>query len=117
LRALELRHLLTWLIHRDGTLTVRGMVTLLESDGFSTLGRPSKAISDALRWEVARGRVRRVGRGRYAAGRIPRTTADRIRRRVERIYAGEATSYWAIMPAAPPVDDDEAHREHFGLPT
>jgi hypothetical protein len=116
LRALELRHLLTWLIHRDGALTVRAMIALLEHDGFSLLGRPSKAISDALRWEVARGRVRRVGRGRYAAGQIPRATAYRIRRRVERIYAGEATSYWAILPAEPPVNGDENHPGPFGLP-
>lgn len=105
LRALELRHLLTWYIHQHGTLTVRQMDALLQADGFTTLGRASKVISDALRWEVGRGRVVRTGRGRYAAGRIPRATAYRIRRRVERIYAGEATSYWAIPVARPPLPD------------
>ncbi|HEX4867362.1 MAG TPA: hypothetical protein VFV32_07015 [Acidimicrobiales bacterium] len=107
LRALELRHLLTWHIHQHGTLTVRQLIGLLETDGFSTLGRPSKAVSDALRWEVGRGRIVRMGRGRYAAGRVPRTTAGRIRLRVERIYAGEATSYWAIMPVMPPPPGQE----------
>jgi hypothetical protein len=104
LRALELRHLLTWYIHQHGTLTVRQMDALLHADGFTTLARASKVISDALRWEVGRGRVVRTGWGRYTAGQIPRATAYRIRRRVQRIYAGEATSYWAIMvppPSAP----------------
>ena len=108
LRALELRHMLTWLIHRHGGLTIRQMLELLASDGFSVLGRPSKTVSDALRWEVARGRVVRQRRGRYGPGRIPRTTAQRIRRRVDRIYAGEATSYWAIMPGPVEGPADEA---------
>lgn len=114
LRALELRHLLTWHIHQHESLTVRQLIDLLEADGFSTLGRASKVVSDALRWEVARGRVRRVGRGRYAAGRIPRATAYRIRRRVQRIYAGEATSWWAIMPEDPPTPAQE--QEPLDLP-
>lgn len=101
LRAIELRHLLTWHLHQHRSLTVRQLVALLEGGGFTTLGRPSKSISDALRWEVARGRVIRVGRGRYVAGHIPRSTLGRIRRRVQRIHAGEATSYWAILPAPP----------------
>ncbi len=99
--------MLTWHLHRQGSLTVRQLASLLERGGFTTLGRPSKAISDALRWEVARGRVLRVGRGRYVAGHIPRTTLGRIRRRVQRIHAGEATSYWAILPTPPAPLPDE----------
>lgn len=116
LRAIELRHLLTWHIQQHRTLTVRQMIALLEVDGFSTLGRASKVVSDALRWEVARGRVRRVGRGCYAAGHIPRATAYRIRRRVQRIYAAEATSYWAVTPSDQPVIVDEEHRAPVELP-
>jgi len=42
-------------------------------------GRPSKAISDALRWERERGRVFRRGRGRYGpAHLLPRSTLDRF---------------------------------------
>ena len=46
-------------------------------------GRPSKEISDALRWEVARGRAVRLGRGRYAAGRVADVTRHRMRRRID----------------------------------
>lgn len=116
LRAIELRHLLTWHLHQHRALTVRQLTSLLGAGGFTTLGRPSKAISDALRWEVARGRVVRVGRGRYAAGHIPRTTLGRVRRRVERIYAGEATSYWAILPTPPAPIARDVSRGHFDLP-
>jgi hypothetical protein len=51
-------------------------------------GRASKAISDALRWEVARGRVVRVARGQYAAGAVAGVTAHRMRRRVEAARRG-----------------------------
>ena len=46
-------------------------------------GRASKEISDALRWEVARGRAVRLGRGRYAAGRVADVTKHRMRRRID----------------------------------
>ena len=43
---------------------------------------PSKAVSDALRWEVRRGRVVKVARATYRATDWPRTTTHRIRTRV-----------------------------------
>jgi hypothetical protein len=94
-RAIELRYVLTWYLHEHGPLTVAQLARALEGDALTIWGRPSKAISDALRWEVGRGRVVRLGRGRYGPGRIPRATAHRIRRRVEAIRAGELTSPWA----------------------
>jgi hypothetical protein len=42
-------------------------------------GRASKTVSDALRWEVRRGRVRRVARSTYAIGWIPESTARWMR--------------------------------------
>ncbi len=94
LRAIELRYVLTWYLRELGPLTVTQLAQLLDDGGFTLPGRPSKAISDALRWEVGRRRVVRLGRGRYGPGRIPRGTAYRIDRRVERILAGEVTSPW-----------------------
>jgi hypothetical protein len=46
--------------------------------------RASKTISDALRWEVKRGRVVRLGQGRYGPGTMPRSTAQRIHARAHR---------------------------------
>jgi hypothetical protein len=50
-------------------------------------GRASKSVSDALRWEIARGRVNRLGRGRYGPGQMPRCTEYRIHRRVLELRA------------------------------
>ena len=48
-------------------------------------GRPSKVISDALRWEIARGRVRKIARGVYEFVAAPRSTLRFIRQRVQRL--------------------------------
>ena len=94
-RAIELRYLLTWYLHELGPLSVAEMTGLLDEDRLRVYGRPSKEISDALRWEVRRGRVIRVGRGHYAPGRIPRGTAHRIHIRVGAIRSGRLPSAWA----------------------
>lgn len=78
----ELRYVLCDLIAgaAGATCTVGELVEAVERCGFRLAGRPSKEISDALRTEVARGRVVRVGRGRYRAGSIPGSTRRRIRK-------------------------------------
>jgi hypothetical protein len=81
----DLRWILTTYLVAQGPLTVARMVALLERDGFEVLGRPSKAVSDALRWEIGRRRVVKIGRGTYAVGVIPRTTARRIYLRVREL--------------------------------
>ena len=48
-------------------------------------GRPSKVISDALRWEIARDRVRKTARGVYEYATAPRSTLRFIRQRVQRL--------------------------------
>ena len=63
------------------------LVAELHRWGFTTAGRPSKAVSDTLRWEMGRDRVRRRGRNdsrriMYTAGAVPRSTAHRIITRV-----------------------------------
>jgi hypothetical protein len=83
LGALDLRYVLVVrLVDAGRTLTVRDLVNGVLADGFDIDGRPSKTISDALRWEVRRGRVVRRGRGIYAAGRVSRGTVWRMRERV-----------------------------------
>ena len=44
--------------------------------------RPRKELADAMRWEVARGRVERVALGVYEIGYLPRTTRWRARQAV-----------------------------------
>ena len=82
LRGIELRYVLTMHLALHGPSTIAEMVDALEWHGFCVRGRVSKAVSDALRWELERGRVRRLGRGRYGPRYIPRSTEHRIHQRV-----------------------------------
>lgn len=83
LSGLDLRYVLTTALLRAGVpLRVPELVRALERDGFTCWGRSSKEVSDALRWEIGRGRVVRVRRGVYVAGTMPKQTRSRITRRV-----------------------------------
>jgi hypothetical protein len=82
LRGIELRYALTLLLAQHGPQSVGELIAALEYQGFSIPGRPSKTVSDALRWEVKHDRVRLHGRGRYAPGPVPRSTEYRIHQRV-----------------------------------
>jgi len=66
-----------------GSASIFELIEQLEYQGFSIAGRPSKTISDALRWEIRRGRVRRLRRGVYGPGQMPRSTGHYIRKRAE----------------------------------
>ena len=82
LQGVELRYVLTTNLAVHGTATIFEMVELLEYQGFTVAGRPSKTVSDALRWEMRRGRVRRLRRGLYGPGQMPRSTEHYIHKRV-----------------------------------
>ncbi len=90
---LELRYLLTTLLLEAGSrMTLDALVDAVAHEGFVLRGRPSKVVSDALRWEIGRGRVVRHGRGIYAPGTMPRQTKSRIRRRVRLLRDHVATA-------------------------
>lgn len=78
----ELRYVLTWQLALHGPATITELAEALRWHGFAVRGRTSKAISDALRWEMGYGRVRRLRRGRYGPGWMPRGTEHRIHKRV-----------------------------------
>ena len=79
LRGRALRFLLVDELMRHDEMTVAEMATaLVHRAGFDLGGRASKIISDALRWETRRGRVIRIGRGRYRFSHTARSTARRI---------------------------------------
>ena len=82
LRGIELRYSLTMHLFRHGPATITELADALAWHGFAVGGRASKSISDALRWEMGYGRVRRLGRGRYGPGWMPRGTEHRIHKRV-----------------------------------
>lgn len=71
----DLRYVLTVLLMDFGdTMSIQDLDRSLQRLRLTPAGRASKTISDALRWEIRRGRVRRWGRGRYRTGSIPRST-------------------------------------------
>src|SRR5690349_2288558 len=55
-------------------MTMPELIAALEQSGCRVSGRPSKAISDSLRWAVPRGWITPAGRGAYAPGRIAKST-------------------------------------------
>jgi hypothetical protein len=107
LRGIELRYVLTTNLAVHGPATVATMIELLEYQGFSVAGRASKAVSDALRWEVGRGRVRRLRRGLYGPGEMPRSTEQYIHNRVlalreeaAEITERDADAFWDALLGA-----------------
>jgi hypothetical protein len=81
----DLRYVLTRYI-QQGHNTVSALARQLAADGYTVWGRASKVISDALRWEIRNGRVRRLRRGVYTIGTIPRTTSHRIATRARALF-------------------------------
>jgi hypothetical protein len=96
LRGIELRYVLTFRLANQGPATVAELIEALRHHGFCVEGRPSKAVSDALRWEIEHGRVHRLGRGRYGPGYIPRSTDYRIRDRVLALRAAVVAERWTL---------------------
>jgi hypothetical protein len=82
LQGIDLRYALTMHLLQHGPTTVGELIEAMEWQGFEIRGRASKQVSDALRWERRRRRVRRLARGIYGPGYVPRGTEYRIYTRV-----------------------------------
>jgi hypothetical protein len=82
LRGIELRYVLTMHLCNHGRTTIGDLVEALAFHGFDVDRPAGKSVSDALRWERRRGRVRRLARGVHGPGDMPRGTEHRIHRRV-----------------------------------
>ncbi|VEG51019.1 Uncharacterised protein [Mycolicibacterium aurum] len=78
LRGVELRYVITDHLFRRGPQSIPDIVDDLHHYGFEVTAPASKTVSDALRWEVRRGRLRRLRRGHYGPGVMPRGTEHRI---------------------------------------
>lgn len=80
LHRLDLRYFLSDVMASapDRAWTTAELAAEVADAGFRVQGRPGKVVSDHLRAEVNRGRVERIGRGRYRAGTIPGTTRRRM---------------------------------------
>ena len=101
LQGIELRYVLTMHLCLPGPADIAELVDALAWHGFAVAGRASKSISDALRWEMDHGRVRRLGRGRYGPGYLPRGTEHRIHKRVMALRDLASCRYAAGKTKAP----------------
>jgi hypothetical protein len=107
LSTIELRYALTLYLFQHGPTTVADLIDALHHQGFEIPGRASKSVSDALRTDVANGRVLRLKRGRYGPGSMPRSTEHRIHSRVmalreeaTEITARDADAFWDALRGA-----------------
>lgn len=92
IRGLRLRELLVLILLRQAApMTVAALAAAVDACGFRIDGRAGKVVSDQLRYEVARGRVRRVGRGMYVTGKVTRQARWRMQRRITalRVHQGD----------------------------
>ena len=83
----------------DRWMSVAEIVGVIERWGFTLPEAANKAVADAIRWEVRKGRVLKHGRGRYAYGHVPRTTEHRMRQRLRE--AQQLVGDPMAMPVAP----------------
>lgn len=60
-------------------MSVAEITHALIAMGFTLPANPNKAVGDAIRWEVRKGRVRKGGRNQYGYAAAPRTTEFRMR--------------------------------------
>jgi hypothetical protein len=81
LRGIELRYALTIYLFQHGPQRLPDLADALDFQGFDIPGG-TKAVSDALRWEIGHGRVVRLERGKYGPLSMPRATEYRIHNRV-----------------------------------
>lgn len=84
----ELRYLaVAELVQSGRSMTAKELAAVIQGRGL-TIGaaQPNKAVSDALRWEVAKGRVDKPARGVFRAGRMPKSTKSWIVGRARHHY-------------------------------
>ncbi len=108
LRGRPLRYLLIEIMREhERPLSVPQLIAACSAQGVIFDGRASKLISDALRWEVRRGRITKVQRGVYAFADAPRSTRYWIFVRVDRIrqQLRWAASQRRLRQAAEQCDD------------
>jgi hypothetical protein len=114
LRGTELRYVLTMNLALSGKSSIPDLIEALEDQGFAVPGQASKVVSDALRWEMRKDRVRRMRRGLYCRGQMPRSTEDYIHKRylalreeAAELSAKSSEAFWDALFGATDCANDE----------
>ena len=103
---LRLRELLVLILLRHAApMTVAALVAAVHARGFRIEGRPGKVVSDHLRYELARDRVRRAGRGLYIAGTVTRQARWRMQRRITALHSAAASGACSTTDDTRTTDD------------
>lgn len=104
LRGTELRYVLTMNLRLLGKSTIPDMIDTLDFQGFGVPGHASKVVSDALRWEIRKDRVRRLRWGFYGPGQMPRSTEHYINNRylelrdeASELRAADGDAFWDAL--------------------
>ena len=118
LRGRNLRYSLLTVLHDAARpMRIAELIAELQRLGLVIGGRdPHKTVGDVLRYEVGRGRIRRVERGVYRIGEIrPAPTVYRHRRRLQDLVAeGRRRAAVDRLAGRRSRCDDEAPRRHRG---
>lgn len=96
-------------------MSIPEIVRAIELRGFTLPANPNKVVSDALRWEVRKGRATKLRRGRYGAGFIPRSSEYRIRQRMRNTLAQAKEIRAAAVRAAEPDSLQHETKPHTAL--
>jgi GNAT superfamily N-acetyltransferase len=95
----------------ERALTLPELIAEVERPGWRIAGQPNKTLADALRWDVRSGRVARVGRGRYAIDRVPKSTIWWMRKETARIRS----ELFAPTLAHPPTREPSGRMDAISI--
>ena len=87
---------------RPATLTIAELVRAIERMGIPIPPPANKTLSDALRWEVGRGRIVKWRRGEFRLGTLARATEYGMRQRIAAYLAGETVHPHSHKRTQPP---------------
>lgn len=83
-------------------LSIDEILARLHARGVRVAGDQRKALSDAMRYQARKGRVRRAGRGSYVLVGLPRTSEWRTMRRLR--LRSWPWAVWEIADTRPSLD-------------
>lgn len=98
-------------------MTIPDLIAALTGHGFVIGPKANKIVPDTLRWQVAKGRVRKTRRGVYEVGTMPRSTRTWIKGRAQRHRAVSSLLPASSTTPSPPSKTRPRGSVKAGSPT